>query len=216
MIKRIKRVSYVSVITSFFLIYSCQNSVKMLDNWEGKVVYKINSAFINPDASDSTNFQIVYAKDSMLRVESFTPIGKQVYIKHIPKNKAYILMDIHSDKIAIQTYREDAPNKGKYKFNEVRGRKKFGGRKAKNIDVQLPEIDTTMRMNYFEEIPEKYSEAIPGIPGFPANYTVYSNGDFITYQVIEIDEKELDIDLFGIPANYTKISMDQFIEMIEQ
>lgn len=198
------------------LIASCQTSIPMLENWEGKIVYQIESELLNPDAEDSLNYQVVYAKDSMLRVESFTPIGKQVYIKHIPKNKAYILMDIYTDKIAIQTFSEEAPNTGKYEFIEKRGRKKIADKKAKKIDVKIPESDTIISMNYYEEIPPKYSEAIPGMPGLPARYTVYSNGEYLNYEVISIEEKEIDIDLFGIPTDFRKISMDEFIEMIEE
>lgn len=198
------------------LITSCQTSIPMLENWEGKIVYKIESELLNQDAEDSLNYQVVYAKDSMLRVESFTPIGKQIYIKHIPKNKAYILMDIYTDKIAIQTFSEEAPNTGKYEFIETRGRKKIANKKSKKIDVKMPESDTIISMNYYEDIPPKYSEAIPGIPGLPAKYTVYSNGEYMSYEAISFETKEVDKDLFGIPSDYRKISMDEFIEMIEE
>ena len=204
-----------SIFLVFFL-FACGIQKQQNLSFQGKLVYLISGDKFDPNAKDSSNFQLVYAKDSMLRVENFTPIGKQIYIKHIPKNRAYILMDLHTRKVAIKSIPEPPPNTGKYKFNKKFGSTKIAGKKAKNIQVEIPDIDSSFLMHYFDDISHKYSEAIPGMPGLPVKYTLFSNDEFMNYELILFEEKELSIDLFGIPSDYTIMTMDEFIDLMEE
>lgn len=188
----------------------------MPENFEGKIVYEISGEHLNPHDTDSLNYQVIYAKDSMVRVENFTTIGKQIYIKHIPKNKAYILMELYGRKFAIQSFEDDAPNKGKYKFTTKRGSKRIAGRKTKKVLVEVPDIDSTFSMNYFVDIPPKYSEAIPGMPGLPAKYTLNSGGKFMDFKALQVEERMINDDFFGVPTSYQIVTMDEFMEYIEE
>lgn len=209
-------IGFIGMVISFVFVTSgCKNGSVTPEKFEGKIIYKMNSIFLNPDDPDSMNYQIVYAQDTMLRVESYTPIGKQIYIKHIPRNRAYILMDLFYEKLAIQTIPEESPNAGKYSFEEVKGSKKIAGRKAKNIKVGLPDTDTTIVMSYYQNISSDYSEALPGIPGLPAKYTIFSGGEYIEYEIVSIEERIIDRDLFGIPSDHRIITMKEFMELIE-
>lgn len=207
-----KELSYIILL---FVLIACSAPKETLGSFEGKLVYAVTSTLNNPDKSDSINFQVVYAKDSMLRIDSFTPIGKQIYIKHIPKNKAYILMDIGIKKIAIQTIQDTTKKGERYIFKNTMGKETFGGRKANNIKVTDVVYDTTMTMNYIKEIPGKYSTAIEGMPGLPVNYSLNVSGMWVTYKLKSIEERSIDIDLFGIPSDYEIITLDEFIEIIE-
>lgn len=208
----IKTLSYLVLI---LLLTACSSPKASIENFEGKFIYTISSEQNEADLSDSTSYQIVYAKDSMLRIDNFTPIGKQIYIKHILKNKAYILMDIGMRKVAIQTIADTTENKGRYLFKKTNGKEKFADRKAKNIHVTDTAYDTTITMNYLEEIPAKYSTAIDGMPGLPAKYSINANGTWLTYQLMSIEERPLNIDLFGIPSGYEVITLDEFIDLIK-
>lgn len=201
---------------TFFLVYSCAVKKEIPQQFEGKLVYQLSGRMITKGAPDSTDIQIVYAKDSLLRVESFTNIGKQVYIKHIPKNRAYILMDLGGQKVAIQTIPEPSPNAGKYIFQPKRKRKTFAGQRANSVEVKIPNIDSTFSMFYLPHISPEYSEAIPGIAGLPVKYTIFSNDELIDYELIEFDEKTINRDLFGIPSDHQIITMDDFIQMIQE
>lgn len=202
-------------IVLLFIFIACSSPKASFDKFEGKLVYTVSSPMNNPDESDSINYQVVYAKDSMLRIDSFTPIGKQVYIKHIPKNKAYILMDLGMKKVAIQTVQDTTENLDRYLFKKAMGKEKFAGRKAKNIHVTDTAYDTTMTMNYIKEIPAKYSTAIEGMPGLPANYSLNVSGMWVSYRLKTIDERPIHIDFFGIPSDYEIISLDEFIDLIK-
>src|SRR5690554_7130545 len=64
------------------ILLSCSLQQTVSEHFEGKLIYSIESPGNIPDEKDSINYQVVYAKDSMLRIDSYTPIGKQIYIKH--------------------------------------------------------------------------------------------------------------------------------------
>jgi hypothetical protein len=198
------------------VICSCKNSSVVPESFEGRIVYKMSSVFLNPDDPDSMNYQVVYAQDTMLRIESRTPIGKQIYIKHIPRNRAYILMDLFFEKFAIKSIPEEAPNTGKYLFEEKKATKKIAGRKARQIDVAIPNADTIITMYYYEDILPHYTEALPGIPGLPAKYTLFTGGEYIEYEIVFIEEKPLDVDLFGIPTDHKIVSLEEFMEFVEK
>src|SRR5690554_509253 len=202
------------VIAGLILVSSCSFTKKKTLPFEGKLVYKITSPLNTPDR-DSSNYQIVYAKDSMLRIDSYTSIGKQIYIKHIPKDKAYILMDVGAKKVAIQTIADTTRNDQRYEFSKKSGKTKLAGRKAKNIRVKDKVQDTTIVMNYLPEISAKYSTAIEGMPGLPAKYDLFTNGVWITYKLNKINEKDLNIDLFGIPSDHEIVTLEEFIDLID-
>lgn len=201
---------------SIVITSSCSVQQPVTTPFEGKVIYHITSPQDAVNEKDSTAYQIIYAQDTMVRIENFTPIGKQIYIKHIPKNKAYILMDFNSNKVAIQTPASEIPNAAEFKFDYKIGSSEIAGRKAKNIKVTIPNIDSTFTMQYFEDISPEYSEAIPGIPGLPAKYTVISNDAFLNYEVIVLEERKINRDLFGIPSDYQIMTMDAFIDQIQE
>lgn len=198
------------------ILLSCSLPQAISEDFEGKFVYSIESVANTPDKEDSINYQVVYAKDSMLRIDSFTPIGKQVYIKHIPKNRAYILMDLGIRKVAIQTIPDTLENDGRYIFERKAGSETFAGVKAKNLKVTDTSLDTTMVINYHPEISPKYSTALKGIPGLPIKYAIFSNDLWLTYKLISIEETPLHIDLFGIPSDHEIITLDEFIELIQE
>ncbi|MDX1652919.1 MAG: hypothetical protein R3277_10535 [Brumimicrobium sp.] len=201
-----------------FILFSYACGVKSPGNssFQGKMIYSVNSDMHSPEAKDSINYQIIYTNDSMVRIESFTPIGKQIYIEHIPKNRAYILMDLGHKQVAIQTYTEpDSVNQDKYAFKPKFGSKKFAGQKAKKIEVINKVQDTTMTMYYLPDISPKYINALEGIPGLPTKYSVYSGGLWINYELKSMEERAVPKDYFGIPNTHEIITLDEFIELLK-
>lgn len=208
---------FILFLSSGILLFvlSCSTPLAT-ERFEGKMVYKLSSDKLDRLATDSMEYQIIYAKDSLLRIENFTPIGKQVYIKHIPKNRAYILLDFEWGKFAIQSIPEEPINAGKYQFKKKRGKINICGIEAKQINVTIPNIDSTVTMLYHPKLSADYSEAIPGIPGMPLRYALLVNDIFTTFELVSFEEKMLPRDLFGIPSDYKIVTMDEFIELIKE
>lgn len=123
-------------------------------------------------------------------------------------------MDLGSEKVAIQTI-PDTLNEVRYLYSYKGGKKKFDQIKANNIEVTDLSLDTTLIMNYYPEISPKYSTALDGIPGLPVNYYLHSDGIWINYKLINLEARPVNINLFGIPREYSIITLDEFIERLQ-
>lgn len=209
-----KYIQQILIILYLFLIISACGT-KVQERFEGKMVYKITSSKSEDFKEDSLGYQIVYAKDSMLRIENFTQLGKQVYIKHITKNRAYILMEFNGEKVALKSIPEPPVNAGKYEFKKKRGKETVAGRTARKMEVKIPNIDSLFVMYYFDDISHDYSEAVPGLPGLPVKYTLIVNDELSDFELIQFEQKAINIDYFGVPAEYKIMTMDEFIESFQ-
>lgn len=198
------------------LIISCGLPKPHNEDFQGKLVYKISSPLNNLNSNDSSNYQTVYMMDSMLRIDSRTPMGKQQYIKHIPKNRAYILMNLGAKKVAIQTIPDTLENDSKYIFKSKSGSDEIAGVKTKRVKVTDTEQDTTFIVNYLPEVSSKYSNALEGIPGLPVRYSIFSYGTWITYEMVLFEERKVDRDRFGIPSDHEIITLDEFMDMMQE
>lgn len=196
--------------------FSCTPKLHEMDSFEGQLVYRIQSNRIQLGDPDSLDYQIIYAKDSLLRIENFTPLGKQVYIKHLNKNKAYILMEFGDNKYAIQTIPDEHPNAEGYFYQPTKKKKLIAGFQAEEMQVFVPDADSSMLMYFYTAIPKKYTEALPNAPGLPVKYTIYSNDEFFWYELESIRFEQFHIDLFGIPSDFEKITMEKFVELFNQ
>lgn len=202
-------------LATALILFSCSLPQPIYDNFEGKFVYSIDAPGNNPDPSDSINYQITYAKDSMLRIDNFTAIGKQSFIQKISSDTAYLLMDLGFKKVAIQTIFGTTKSENIYDFKYKIGSETIAGEKAKNIKVINKELDTTIIMNYIPEISPKYSTALEGIPGLPVNYSVPTKGQWIHYQLKSIQRETLSDSIFMVPSDYEIMTIDQFMEIIQ-
>lgn len=202
--------SFLSIFSIALIIIGC--GTKVQERFEGKMVYKITSDRAEQYNEDSLGYQVIYAKDSMLRIENFTQLGKQVYIKHITKNRAYILMEFEGEKVALKSIPEPPANAGKYEFKKKRGKETIAGRIARKMEVKIPNVDSLFVMYYFDDISHDYSEAVPGLPGLPVKYTLIVNDELSDFELIQFEQKEISIDYFGIPSDYKIMTMDEFIE----
>lgn len=203
----------VSLLCSFLILFGC--GAKVQERFEGKMVYKISSERTEHSPYDSLGYQVIYAKDSMLRIENFTQLGKQVYIKHITKNRAFILMEFEGERVALKSIPEPPANEGKYEFSKRKGKETIMGRTARKMEVKIPNIDSLFVMYYFEDVSHDYSEAIPGLPGLPVKFTLIANGELSDFELIHFEKKAIGIDYFGIPSDYKIMTMDEFIERFQ-
>lgn len=185
------------------------------NRFEGKLVYQISIDDNEVKPGDSSQFMVIYAKDSMVRTESFTQLGKQVFIKHIPKNKAYLLVDMGADKFAIQQNLDELQGReSEYTVKKKMGKKKIAGKKAKKAIVKDSKIETEDDLYYFKDVSHDYLDAIPNAPGLPVEYTVNIDGSKIKYQLISFEEKTVSIDLFGVPSDFERMTMEEFMEKL--
>lgn len=197
------------------ILFACHLPQSIYDDFEGEFVYSLSTPGHDVDPNDSTSFQVIYAKNSMLRIDNFTVIGKQTFLKQIASDTAYLLMNLGDRKVALQTIFDSTKTDNNYRFDYKSGSKTFAGIKSKNINVYDKELDTTIVMNYYPKISSKYSMALEGMPGLPVNYSIPNKGQWIHYQLSDIQEKPLDDAVFIIPSDYEIMTIDEFMEIIQ-
>ncbi|SFT51713.1 hypothetical protein SAMN05216474_1026 [Lishizhenia tianjinensis] len=205
-----KNFFYVLLVASVML--SCSGKKENTSNrFEGRLVYKITSNLREFDPADSMSYQIIYAKDSLVKTDNFTRLGKQSYLKHILKNRAYTLMNFQGNKLALQSIPDSTKVEAdKYTFFDRDESKEIAGLKANLVEVKIKGQKEPYEMWYTSEISHDYSEAIPGMKGLPVVFTLVIGEEELTYTLIEAERKTMDRDHFGLPSDYKVITTQEF------
>lgn len=183
--------------------------------FQGRLIYQIE--FINPLDSSQNTFSksIIYTNDTMVRVESETgQLGPQVLIKHLIFQKYYLLINYNDNKFAIQQYVPLDTLPSKYTFKKKFGTKKIAGLKAKRVLVNTSNFDKPIEMWYFPNISPKYLDVLKGIKGLPVDYCIQMEDGILHYTLEKIEFSEVNIDLFGIPSDFKKVSFDEFVNQM--
>jgi hypothetical protein len=187
-------------------------------SFSGKLTYSINIV----DTSLSKYFpekkMLIYTNDSLLRIENHTEeFGIQILIKHMIKNKSYLLLSLDKGNYAIQTNHDaEKEDSSLYNISKKIGKKKICELKAKKIIVNHPSFESQKEFYYFPWYSSKYLNAFYEFPGLPVIYYLNSEYGLLKYELIEIKEEIPNYDLFGIPSDYKKLTFDEFVqEMIK-
>lgn len=183
----------------------------------GMLVYQVD-LFSADTMNPQNHWQVVvYTNDTMVRVETQGgPFGKQVYIRHMVLNKAYLLLAMDGQKFAIRT---DLANKSKdtslnYTVKKLVGSKKINGIRCKKYKI----TDVGAPMGYVcyfaKKIPNKYIEIYQDIPGLALDYFLPSQNGLIHYQLVQYEAQVLDKNMFGIPSDYKKVTFEEFMSSL--
>lgn len=183
----------------------------------GMLVYQVD--LLSADTMNPQNHWqvVVYTNDTMVRVETQGgPFGKQVYIRHMVLNKAYLLLAMDGQKFAIRT---DLANKSKdtslnYTVKKLIGSKKINGIRCKKYKI----TDVGAPMGYVcyfaKKIPNKYIEVYQDIQGLALDYFLPSQNGLIHYQLVQYEAQVLDKNMFGIPSDYKKVTFEEFMSSL--
>lgn len=161
----------------------------------------------------------IYTNDTLSRMEIMNDaLGQQVSIKHMDLKKSYLLMDFLGKKLAIQTTEKDdtlkyEPYDIKYKLF---GKKKVNGLILKKAIVYREDLKEKRTIWYFKNIRPDLMEYYPGIKGLPADFYIGTIDGIIHYTLLSVEEKPINKDLFGIPSDYEKITLGDFLDKVKQ
>lgn len=162
------------------------------------------------------NEMFLYTNDTIVRTENFTQqLGKQVVIRHIEKNKSYLLLDTPIGKYAIQTDHSKADTaKNHYTYKKKLFRKKILGMKANRVMVSHPDFSEPIEFWYLKNVSSKYIPSFPGLPGLPVKYSLSTADGILNYELKRMSSYTPDRDLFGIPSDFKRVSFDAFLELM--
>lgn len=191
------------------------HSQKKQNAFSGEMLFQINS--IAP-ADSMQEKMLIYAKDSLLKIINFsTSMGKQELIKHLRLEKSYLLINTTKGDFAIKTdYAKHVDTSLQISYKKSFGRKKICDKKANKLKVNFKGIDKTFMFYYFKDIPAKYSSAYRFLPGLPVEYYVPTDAGLLKYSLYSFKNEDIPIQLFMIPENYKKVTLEEFLKEVTE
>lgn len=204
-----------SVCIFFFLVNFAVYG--QYQNFQGKITYKV----IVDDSIKKSEVMLpdmwVFTNDTISRVEVMTnALGKQVTIKHMSLNKSYLLLTLADKNFAIQTSNDSLEKpSASYSYKRLRKcSKRINGFKTDVYLATRKSDNKQFTITVFKEIRPEILDVYKGAPGLPAEYIIETSDGPITYRANAIKEELPSKDLFGIPSNYKRLSMTEFLNML--
>lgn len=203
----------------FILLFSLviSTNVQSQNAFSGKIVYKVEMLDTAVQQLIDARDMVLFTNDTLSRVELMNDaLGEQVTIKHLSLKKSYILMTMVGKKLAIQTTSADDTVKTEpYVFKyHLFGKKKINGHILKKVTVYREDLGQKKVCWYFKDIRPDLMEMYPGIIGLPADFYVGTVDGIVHYSLQSIENKAVEKDLFGIPSDYEKISLLDFLNHV--
>lgn len=206
------------LILSLIVLFFCRSQT-FGQNFTGKIVYQVQMLDTALQTLIDNRELVVYTNDTLSRVVAQNDaLGEQVTIKHMPLQKSYLLMNMMGKKIAIQTNSSGDTSKiepytFRYKFF---GRKKVNGFVLKKATVFREDLKEKRIIWYFKKLRPDIMEMYPGIKGLPADFYIGTVDGIVHYSLKSIEKSDISKDLFGIPSDYEKITLEEFMNFVRK
>lgn len=186
--------------------------------FRGKLVYSVQMADTALRNLYPATQMVVYTNDTITRIENQTEqLGKQVTIKHMGLNKSYLLIETEHQNFAIQTDLNDMTKKeSKYTFKKKLFKRKIADIKANRLIVSHPDMKVEREYLYLKKHSPKYINTFEEFPGLPVHYYIITMDGVYEYTLKSIEYFLPERDLFGIPSDFKKVTLDEFMEYILQ
>jgi hypothetical protein len=165
------------------------------------------------------NTMIMYTNDTISRTENFTSsLGKQAMIRNMELDKAYILLETPIGKFAIQrpSMRDSIQTTSKYVLKKKWGKRKILGMKAKRLMVQHPSFEEPIEFLYLKNFSNKYLNNFEESPGLLVKFSVVTPDAVLDYELVRFNQHTPSRDLFGVPSDFQRVSLDEFVELMLQ
>ncbi len=162
----------------------------------------------------------VLTNDTIVRVETETQLGIQVYIRHMELKKAYLLLDYDGNKYAIQTDLEENHKRDtmapEYSVKRTWKSKTIAGIKCRKYIVRDKNQTEGYDCWFAKKINNKYLEVYPEVSGLAVDYYLPSPDGLIHYELTSLNLTPVDRNLFGVPSDYKRLTFEEFVNMISQ
>lgn len=208
-----------------FLLATCLISLhahaQKTKEFTGMLEYSISLMDTNLNVSNKVSSMVVFTNDTISRMENFTgQLGKQVTIRHMEMNKSYLLIEVNDTaNFAIKTnlnISDSLKKSTRYTFKKKMFKKKILGMRANRIMVDHPDFIEPIEFLYLKKYSREYLNNFPSIPGLLVQYSISTPNGIMDYTLEKFSQYDVDHDLFGIPSNFKKVTIDEFMdEMLE-
>jgi len=214
------RLKSLCVIATISLFCSVSYGQKTKE-FTGMLEYSISLKDTVNNTSELMNSMIIYTNDTISRMENFTgQLGKQVTIRHMEMNKSYLLIEVSDTaKFAIKTNLNISDSLKKatlYTFKKKWFKKKVLGMRANRMIVDHPDFPEPVEFLYMKKYSREYLNNFESIPGLLVKYSVATPNGIMEYELTKFSQYTVNRDLFGIPSDFKKVSIDEFMDEMLQ
>jgi hypothetical protein len=200
-----------------FVLFTCPLFGSAQTNFTGEIIYEVKMMDTSLQQIIDNREMFVFTNDTLSRIVTQNDaLGEQVTIKHLAMNKSYLLMTMVGKKLAIQTNQSEDSTKNipaqfKYKWF---GKKKINGYVLKKATVYREDLKEKTTIWYFRDIRPDILDMYIGIRGLPADFYIGTIDGVVHYSIKSIENKPVAKDMFGIPSDYEKIKLEDFMKHV--
>lgn len=202
----------------FLFVLGTIHTLQAQQPFVGKLTYRVEAVDTNVRSIIPADTFQVYTNDTLVRMESRTSLGQQVSIRHLVLNKSYILLYFKGEKLAIQTH-DDSSSMAIDTSLHLKyigwKRKSFGPYKAHRALVKRPDLGEAKMIYYIPGIRPDLLNVYEGIKGLPVIYYLQHQEGIFKYELIDIDTTLPEKDRFGIPSDFEKITLNEFMNRFQ-
>jgi hypothetical protein len=207
------------LLIHFLLAFSPLFGQKIKEPFVGKLTYRITINDTSLAKLIPEKHMRVFSNDTVIRIENDTDrLGKQIVLKHLVLNKSYLLLNTPIGKYAIQTNHNEGIKDSilPYSFKKKCGRKSFCGNIANKAVVSHKGFLEPQTFYFFKQYSSKYLNTFENAPGLPVLYYIPTDDGLFKYELISIDTKLPEHELFGIPSDFRRVTFDEFMKDMMQ
>ena len=214
------------IALQFLLIHSLFGQLSK--SFSGELIYSIKKIDVNNIQStfgnDNPNTEeklIIYAKDSLIkRVHFNSENGIQESIEHLSREKKILLLSIDSVNYAVQLPTEKTNGQKKLDSTYQLSKKcfpkvRFAGLKGKPMLLSHPMLSNDLHIWFSKNIPPKYNAVYDQLPGLPLKYYIISEKGLYLYELESFNQYDPPLSIFQIPMKTHILSLEDFIELLE-
>lgn len=190
----------------------CQRNLPFI----GTLEYEIRNLELK---DEKPQLMHILSLDSLIRIETNSYVfGTQSFIKHLIKKRSYLLISLDENShytIKGDFSQSDSSNATmKYSWKKKVGCKKIGGLASKKLKLTFLSSQKSFNCFYSTKYAAKYQEVYTDFPGLPLLYYIETEDGILEYRLIKHTTIAPNYDLFGVPSNYTKITFDEFVDLL--
>lgn len=211
----------------FSAIFLAVSGISVAQEFEGVITYKITYENLPEEmaayASMLPSETINTIKGNMSKLEQPLSMGmKQITIMDNEEGSGVMLMDMMGKKTAVvidkDTKKEMDSKEEMPEIEYVNETKNIAGYDCKKALMRIEEggQEVVLEIYYTDKIMNKTNSQIPGLKGFPLQYSTSTGQFLMTLTADQIEKRKVKDDEFAIPEGYTHMTMEDFQKSMGQ
>jgi hypothetical protein len=181
--------------------------------FSGELVYRTETV---AHSGKPTKQELIryFVKNELVRVETLTPMGLQVFIRNFATGEGVLLLNMNGQNYALKQQLTSASILA-YTFEKGKQKTTIATIKAKQGIISAPHLSEDIHVFYTLKLPgyfiDIYNQLIPGLP---IRYSLIVQGEEVLYELVEWNTNEPHPDAFTVPDEYMHITMDEFMVLM--